>query len=162
MKTSNRLPGVFLCAALTACPLPARAAPGDVESTFHPNLNGPGDQSVVGLSLPEAGRLRARGRTTGGHFNGSSWLMETVADFTMVPAEPFRILSAVRSEENLLITFPTESGLTYTLWRSDSLTDSWTDTGLPFIVGDDTNQVFTVAAPVTGIPKRFYRVRARP
>ena len=36
----------------------------------------------TGLSLPASGRLRARGRTTGGYYNGSSGLVETVGAFT--------------------------------------------------------------------------------
>ena len=113
---------------------------------------------LAGLNLPASGQIHARGLTGG----SSSSLMETRASFTVSLEEPFRILSAVLSGGNLLITFPTVTGLKYTLWQSDSMADGWSDAGLPFNVGDDTNQVFTVAAPVTGIPKRFYRVQALP
>ncbi|MES2569976.1 MAG: cadherin-like domain-containing protein, partial [Verrucomicrobiota bacterium] len=40
------------------------------------------------LSLPATGSIRARGRTTGGYFNGSSGLIEQVATYTAVAASP--------------------------------------------------------------------------
>jgi uncharacterized delta-60 repeat protein len=40
-----------------------------------------------GLSLPASGQLRARGRTTGGLYNGSSGLVEAVASFSFSPTQ---------------------------------------------------------------------------
>jgi uncharacterized delta-60 repeat protein len=42
---------------------------------------------LTGLSLPASGKLRARGRTTGGYKNGSSGMVEQVANFSgLLPA----------------------------------------------------------------------------
>jgi len=40
---------------------------------------------LTGLSLPNSGQIRARGRTTAGVFNGSSGLVEFVASFSLPP-----------------------------------------------------------------------------
>ena len=77
-------------------------------------------------------------------------------------ASCFRILSAVRSGGNVTITFPTVPGRSYTLWRSDVLTGPWTNTGLPPVAGNGSNQSFLLPAPVAGVPKRFYRVQSMP
>ena len=37
---------------------------------------------LTGLTLPATGKLRARGRTHGGYFNNSSWLVESVITLT--------------------------------------------------------------------------------
>ncbi len=42
---------------------------------------------LTGLSLPGSGQLRARGRTTGGYFNGSSGLVETVISYSVLAAD---------------------------------------------------------------------------
>ena len=47
----------------------------------------------TGLSLPSAGLLRARGRTTGGNHNGSSGLVERVQPFDFVLAPPSMLLA---------------------------------------------------------------------
>lgn len=41
---------------------------------------------LTGLSLPATGSVRARGRMSGGFFNGSTGLIEQIATFTVVPA----------------------------------------------------------------------------
>ena len=76
------------------------------------------------------------------------------------PASVLRIRSAVRSGGNLILTFPTVNGLNYSVWRSDLLTGTWIDAGLPSLTGNGANQSFTFPSPVSGLPKRFYRVQA--
>jgi hypothetical protein len=100
-----------------------------------------------------------------GDFDGDGCANEQEWNALTDPANPasfFRILSAVRSGANLVLTFPTVTGRNYTLRRSDSLTGTWTDTGLPPLSGNDSNRTFTIPAPVAGTAKRFYRVEARP
>jgi Domain of unknown function (DUF5122) beta-propeller len=45
-------------------------------------ISGTPNWQLTGLSLPDSGQLRARGRTTGGDSNGSSGLVEQVASFS--------------------------------------------------------------------------------
>lgn len=68
----------------------------------------------------------------------------------------------LREGNELLISFPTLSGRTYTLWQNNTLSGPWQSTGLPAISGNDAVQQFTVPAPVIGVPKRFYRVQLGP
>jgi uncharacterized delta-60 repeat protein len=44
-----------------------------------------GGWRMTGLSLPPSGQIRARGRSTGGQYNGSSSLIEQVAAYSFVP-----------------------------------------------------------------------------
>jgi hypothetical protein len=75
----------------------------------------------------------------------------------------FRITSAVLSGGNLVLSFPAATGRSYTLWRSDTLAaGSWTNTGLPAVPGNGTILNFTVPAPATGVPERFFRVQSVP
>ncbi len=74
----------------------------------------------------------------------------------------FRITSVTPSAGNLVFTFPSSTGRNYTLFRSDSLTGTWANTGLPAIAGNGDIRTFTVASPSTGVPKRFFRVHAAP
>ena len=69
--------------------------------------------------------------------------------------------TATRSGGNLIITFPTVAGKTYTLWQSNTL-GSWTNTGQIALSGNGSPRTFTVTAPVAGFPKRFYRVEVGP
>ena len=73
----------------------------------------------------------------------------------------FQITSAVLDHGNLILGFPAVTGKTYTLWRSDTLTDStWVDTGLTASAGTGATRTFTIPAP--GVLKRFFRVQADP
>ena len=74
----------------------------------------------------------------------------------------FRILSAVRSGANLVITFPTVVSRNYTLWRSEFITGAWTDTGLTPVAGNGANQTFSLVVPSAGAARCFYRVQAGP
>ena len=67
-----------------------------------------------------------------------------------------------QSNGTLLISFPTLTGRTYTLWQNSTLTGPWQNTGLPAISGNNAVQQFTIPAPVIGVPKRFYRVQLGP
>ncbi len=91
-----------------------------------------------------------------GTSNETEWLAGTGVDN---PTSVFRIASVQLSGGNLVIAFPTIAGKTYTLWRSDTLTDPWTNTGQPAITGNGAVRTFTVPAPVVGVPKRFHRVQ---
>ena len=84
--------------------------------------------------------------------------------FSYTPgSEPFRITSVVLESGNLTLSFPTLTGLTYTLWRSDMLANgTWTNTGLPTLPGNGGTLTFTVPAPTTGVLQRFFRVQAAP
>ena len=48
------------------------------------------DWRRTGLTLPAAGLIRARGRTTGGQFNGSSGLIEKLSAFHLTPFDQWR------------------------------------------------------------------------
>ena len=73
-----------------------------------------------------------------------------------------RITSAVRSGANVTITFPSATGRTYTLWQSDTLSGTWTNTNQTPITGTGSPKTFTIPAPVNGVPKRFHRVQVGP
>jgi hypothetical protein len=82
--------------------------------------------------------------------------------FSYIPdCSIFRITSAVLDSGNLVLSFPTETGRTYTLWHSDNLANgSWTDSGLPAVAGTGDTLTFTVPAPTPG--RSFFRVQADP
>ena len=71
-----------------------------------------------------------------------------------------RILSLQRtSETNVLITFPTVAGRTYTLRSAPTLTNAFTNTGLPAQPGTGSPRTFTNTVG-TNIVSRFYKVQA--
>jgi hypothetical protein len=73
----------------------------------------------------------------------------------------FRITNVVLSGGDLTVSFPTVTGRSYSLWRSDTLAaGTWTNTGLPALAGTGTTLTFTVPAPAPGVPERFFRVQA--
>jgi hypothetical protein len=83
--------------------------------------------------------------------------------FTYIPdaGAGFQITSVVANGENLVISFPTVINRVYTLWRSDNLAGAtWTDTGLPALVGTGATLTFTI--PATTPPSGFFRVQAGP
>jgi hypothetical protein len=94
--------------------------------------------------------LRPAGRPSGS-FNDT---------FSYTPdSNVFRILSAVRNGDRLFLRFSTVPDCTYTLWRSDSLTDgAWVNTGLPAVTGTGAILEFTV--PAAAATRGFFRVRA--
>jgi uncharacterized delta-60 repeat protein len=77
------------------------AAPEVSQTTFELSTNGgstwstlgtptaiTGGWQLSGLTLPTTGSIRARGRTLGGYFNGSSGITEQVQSFTVSPPSP--------------------------------------------------------------------------
>jgi len=92
-------------------------------------------------------------------WGGASFFNDT---FSYTPhCEPFRITNAVLGSGNLTLSFPTATGRTYTLWRSDTLTSgTWTNTGLTALAGTGATLTFTV--PATTPARRFFRVQAEP
>jgi hypothetical protein len=93
-------------------------------------------------------------------FSGAAYVFNGLGP---VDDGPFAIISIVLSGPNALISFPTITGKSYTLWRSDTLAPaSWTDSGLTAIPGDGTEKTFIIPAPVTGVSERFYRVQRAP
>ena len=108
----------------------------------------------------------ASGVTPAGDFDGDgqSNEQETIAGTILTdPNSVFRVTTVVRSSGNLVISFPSVTGKTYTLWRSDNLTGAFTNTGLTAITGNGSVRQFTVSpAPVAGVPKRFFRVQVGP
>ena len=93
-----------------------------------------------------------------------AFLLDASALLTPGPASAaFRITNVVLSGGNLTISFPTVTGRSYTLWRSDTLAaGTWTNTGLPALPGTGTILTFTVPAPVPSVSERFFRVQAIP
>jgi hypothetical protein len=95
----------------------------------------------------------------GGYNDGTSvhYFNDTFSyapDFT-----PFRITAATFDGDNFVISFPSETGRSYTLWQSDTMTEgTWTDTGLPALTGTGGTLTFTYPAPESG--RLFVRVQA--
>jgi hypothetical protein len=97
----------------------------------------------------------------GGYTVANSALQDT---FVYTPVcRPFAITDVVRDGGNLILNFPTMTGRTYSLWRSDTLTSgAWTNTGLLALAGTGTTQSFTIPVPAGGVFQRFFRVDADP
>ena len=92
-----------------------------------------------------------------GATNENEWLALTIPND---PSSRFTPIST-RSGGNVVISFPTVAGRTYTLWRSDNLTPgSWVDTGLPALAGNGSTRQFTVT--ITNPARRLYRVVIAP
>jgi len=131
---------------------------------YHPAGN---SWSAVSTTGAPAARIYHTAVWTGGEmivwggFDDSNDVNDT---FSYTPeCEAFRITSAVLDSGNLILSFPTVTGLFYTLWRSDILTDGrWTNTGLPALPGTGAILTFTIPAPPAGVLKRFFRVHADP
>ena len=120
-----------------------------------------GGWELTGLALPGSGNLRARARTGGGKYNGSSGMVETVAPFTAVFGG-FRVTSLARNGTNLVFTFPTVFGYNYTLWHSSALNGVWSDTGQPIVNSAAAVGTFTLPLPGGDVLQRFYRVQVAP
>lgn len=74
-------------------------------------------------------------------------------------ANPLRA-TIVPDGANALITFPTTTGLSYTLHHADTLPGPWTDTGLSPVAGNGSPRTFTITP--TNPPLRFFRIQANP
>ena len=64
----------------------------------------PGGWEIAGQPLPAAGRVRARARIAGGRYNGSSGLVETLADYSFLP------LSIVEAWRDQYFDSPADAG----------------------------------------------------
>ena len=73
------------------------------------------------------------------------------------PSSVFRTASFVRNGANLILSFPTVTGRTYRLQRSDTL-GTWIDTGIT-VMGSGGVRSFTVSA---ALQRRFFRVAVTP
>jgi hypothetical protein len=108
-----------------------------------------GGWGVTGLSLPANGSIRARGRATAGHENGSSSLIEQVASYSFGP-----VLSAPTwlPDRQLQLTLTGARGSNYVIQANTNLArSSW----MPLI----TNLApFTYTDPnASNYPQRLYR-----
>ncbi|TAG30407.1 MAG: hypothetical protein EAZ36_03685, partial [Verrucomicrobia bacterium] len=95
--------------------------------------------------------------------DGASNQDETGAGTNLTdPLSVLRITQIEPSGESFVITFPSVAGKSYTLWQNDTLLDTWNDTAQSAIVGNGSPQIFTVPAPPSSLPSRFYRVQVNP
>jgi hypothetical protein len=85
--------------------------------------------------------------TADGNENANFFLLAPVVQ----PVE----LTATISGGNIVLSFPTQSGLTYTVsWKNDLNDPNWTQLGSP-VSGDGT---IKSVSDSLGLPKRFYRL----
>jgi hypothetical protein len=93
--------------------------------------------------------------------DGASNEQESAAGTNLSSASSvFRIFNASHGGGNLLLTFPTIPGRTYSLQQSDTLApEDWINAGQSTQTGDGSVKSFTV--PV-GAAQRFYRVQSAP
>ena len=90
---------------------------GTIWTPLGPGTRLGGGWEVTGLSLPAKGAIRARARTTGGVFNGSSGLVEQVA---AIPGPVIAIELVPR------LRFTGLPGCTYAVQRAPAPTGPWT------------------------------------
>jgi hypothetical protein len=104
--------------------------------------------------------VRARGRTVGGYFNGSSGLIESVAQFWRLPP-PFLSSVQVLGGGTFQFSFANTNAACFTVWASTNVTlphSNWTALGSPVPVGNDLYQFTDPGA--TNHPRRFYQLRS--
>ncbi len=111
---------------------------------------------LTGISLPATGQLRARGRTTGGYFNGGSGLVEATASYIIDTTPPQTTITSTQPT-------PTQStGATIIFTGSDETTPSG---GLTYEGRLDGAAFAPVSSPVTlsalADGAHTYEVRAR-
>jgi hypothetical protein len=152
------------------------AGPELAQVTFELSMNGssyaplasptrvPGGWQLAGLSLPtgQSFYLRARGRPTGGEFNGSGGLIETVSQLFR-PGPVILRLTALPAVGNspFQFTFPNPAAISYTVIATENVglpLSSWTVLGAPVAIGGGVYQ-FTDTDSVNH-PRRFYELRA--
>jgi len=115
-----------------------------------------------GLSLPvgQTFYVRARGRTTGGIFNGSSGLVESSAQFYRL-APPFLLPAGVGSDSSFAFVFTYTTGASFTVLATTNLTapvPDWEIAGRPVKLSGDVYQFSEPAANTH--PQRFYLLRS--
>ncbi|MGZ4971831.1 MAG: delta-60 repeat domain-containing protein, partial [Limisphaerales bacterium] len=116
-----------------------------------------GGWQLTNLTLPAGGRIRARGFTTGGKYNGSSWLVEESAVVTA--STPPMIVS---NDSNFGIKTNTFAFSVRAVAAQTIITETSVDfvTWLPLqtnVVNNSGQFLFSDALPDVG--QRFYRVR---
>lgn len=115
-----------------------------------------------GLSLPASGKLRARGRTTGGYYDGSSGLIESVANFgAPVISPPVINPQSLKIPDNGLFqfSFRTADNLTFNVLATTNASlpaSNWTMRGGASNVGGGLYPFADPAA--TNYPGRYYRL----
>ena len=150
------------------------AGPELLQVTFELSMNGvsytpladgsriSGGWLFAGLSLPagESFYLRARGRPTGGEFNGSGGVIETVGQFFR-PGPPRPRLTALPATGGpFQFTFSNPAGLSYTVLATTDIAlpaSSWTALGAPVSIGGGVYQ-FTDTDSAS-YPRRFYQLK---
>ncbi len=115
--------------------------------------------TTLAETLPNTGP--ASGVTPEGDFDGdgASNQLEWVAGTVLINATSFFRPIFVQSGGNFIISFPTVTGKTYLLQRSDDVSGTWINNGNATITGDGSVKQFLAPAPIIGVPRRFYRVQ---
>jgi hypothetical protein len=86
-------------------------------------------------------------------------LFNDTYSYTPTPPSSRSSVVVVRIGGNMTISFPTITGYSYTLWRSDALAPgAWTNTGFPALVGNGNIGTFFV--PLGPATSGFFRVQA--
>jgi hypothetical protein len=122
----------------------------------------PGGWELAGMA-PAGGSpffLRAHGHTSGGQYNGSSSLIESVAQFWRLPP-PFLSSVQVLSGGAFQFSFTNTSPKALTVLGSTNLSlpsSDWTALGSPVSVGGGLYQFTDPAA--TNHARRFYQLRS--
>jgi uncharacterized delta-60 repeat protein len=120
-----------------------------------------GGWEINELDLPSSGSIRARGRATGGIYNGSCSIMETVKAFSGLATGP-RLAGVSRSGSgSLQFSFSSLSGGTFTVLASSNLflpASNWILLGPALEISPGAFEF----QDTTGMsfPSRFYRVRS--
>lgn len=121
-----------------------------------------GGWQLTGLLLPVGKNfyLRARGRTVGGQYNGSSGMLQTVAQFYRIP--PAHITSVGKTGGGVFqFAFTNTSGASFTVIATTNVAApvaSWEVLGPPQPIG---NGIFQFTDPsVTDHQRRFYQLRS--
>ena len=117
-----------------------------------------GGWELTGLSLPAIGQVRARARLTGGQYNGSSSLVETVAAF--IPPIQFNCMTRL-GDGSFQFSFTNASGIPFAVMASTNLSlppGDWTVLGPAREISPGQFQFTDPDA--TSFPSRFYQIRS--
>ena len=120
-----------------------------------------GGWQLTGFSLAAGQRvyLRARGRTSGGTFNGSGGLFESVAQFWRLPP-PFLSSVQVLGGGAFQFSFTNSNDTAFTVLASSNValpSSQWQSLGSPLPVGGGRYQFTDPGA--TNFARRFYQLR---
>ncbi|PYI80634.1 MAG: hypothetical protein DME26_21160, partial [Verrucomicrobia bacterium] len=122
----------------------------------------PGGWELTSLSLPASGLVRARARVTGGQFNGSSGLVETVFPYSLAIVSSPRLTGVTGlSSGAFQFGFTNLSGVPFTALATTNFTlpsSNWTVLG-PVTEFPPGQFQFTDTA-ATNFPYRFYQIRS--